>query len=704
MLAIYKKELKSHFHSVIGWLVVAAILFYVSLFYVAYNMMNLNPYISNALNSAGLVFLFAIPILTMKILADERKSKTDQLILTAPISIFKIILGKYLALLTIFLVPTLVVCTYPLVMSRFGAVPFLQSYVAILGFFLYGATCIAIGLFLSSITENQIIAAVLTFVTLFVTYIMSSICSMISASGNLLTKVLSKFDLYEYFVSFLDGTFSVKSLVFFLSLIILFLFLTCQSIQKRRWNISSKTLKISAFSTGSIILSVLIFAAINGGVLKLPASVLSIDVTPEKLYGITDDTKTELKNLEEDITIYVLATEADQDKSVLRTLSQYQELSNHIKIEYRDQTNNPTFASKYTTESLETNSIIVESEKRNKVIPYASLYVTTTDYTTYESKTTGYDAEGQLTSAIAYVTSDDMPKMYAITGHDELSLGTTFADAVAKENIELETINLMNYDVVPEDAECLFILAPISDFSQQDAEKVMSYLQKGGKAFIVSTYTDKEMTNFNSMIESYGVKINPGIVAEENQNNYYQNAYFLLPDVQSNTLTDGIYNQKYVLAPYSQGITVTVSENDAALTVSPLLQTSDQSFSETNVSNVNEVQKDASDIAGPFSIGVIAKKTDQDMVSEIALFSCENIFTDETNNAVSGANLQLFSNVIGNMVEHETLVSIPAKSYEGESLIVPQRYFIFIAIMSVIVVPVLLIVFGLVIWIRRKRK
>lgn len=258
MTAIYKRELKSYFHSVIGPLFIAATLFLLGLYFTVYNLFNGYANISYAVSSVVFLFLVSVPVLTMRILAEERRQKTDQMILTAPVGIGQIVFGKFLAMLTIFAVPTVVICIYPLILSRFGSVPFAESYVAILGFFLYGAACIAIGIFISSLTESTVIAAVLTFAVLFLTYVMNGICGLISQSGNLLTKLLECLDLVTRFDSFLNGTLDVGAIVYFLSIIGLMLFLTTQSIQKRRYSMSVKSLKFGAYSSSLIIMGIVV--------------------------------------------------------------------------------------------------------------------------------------------------------------------------------------------------------------------------------------------------------------------------------------------------------------------------------------------------------------------------------------------------------------------------------------------------------------
>ena len=163
MLAIYKRELRAYFHTVIGFLFIAANIFLMGLYFVVYNMYYDYPYFQYAVQSCGVLMIISVPILTMRMLAEERKNKTDQLILTAPVSVVKIVLAKYLSGLTVFAIPCVVSCLFPVIMSRFGEISWGEGYLALFGYFLFGAASIAIGMFVSSLFENQIIAAVVSF-------------------------------------------------------------------------------------------------------------------------------------------------------------------------------------------------------------------------------------------------------------------------------------------------------------------------------------------------------------------------------------------------------------------------------------------------------------------------------------------------------------------------------------------------------------
>ncbi|MBP3339874.1 MAG: ABC transporter permease [Lachnospiraceae bacterium] len=294
MLAVYKKELRSYFTSVIGYLFIGLLLLILSFLFYNINIIKKNAFIGYVFehNYLQIVLMILIPVMTMKIFADERHSKTDQMLFTAPVKIFSIVMGKFLAIATMFTIPMLVFCFYPLVLSDYGTIPWLASYNSIFGFWLMGLSAIAIGVFISSITENQIMSAVVTFVILLVSFacfymntsfpnnalasviffsviaallalivfaqLKSNVKIAIMCSGGFLAvcvialvviyfvkeawlvgaiqSFLLKLSLYQNLSHFCVQYFDIVAVVYNVSIIVFCLFLTNQSLEKRRWN------------------------------------------------------------------------------------------------------------------------------------------------------------------------------------------------------------------------------------------------------------------------------------------------------------------------------------------------------------------------------------------------------------------------------------------------------------------------------------
>lgn len=287
MLAVYKKELRGYLTSMVGYVFIAFVLLILGIYFTAYNLQYASPDFGATLSSVTFLFLVITPILTMRILAEEKKNRTDQLLLTAPVSVWKVILGKYLSMVTIYAIPVVISAFYPLIMGRYGLISYPMAYVAVIGFFFLGCAQIAVGLFLSSVTESQVIAAVLTFGILFCSYMMDGIESFFSDTAissmvafliiavvvgivvyqltkniifsscvggvlvigiaavyfikptvftGLIQKFLNLFAIANHFDDFVGGIFDVTGIIYMVSVVCIFVFLTVQCIQKRRWS------------------------------------------------------------------------------------------------------------------------------------------------------------------------------------------------------------------------------------------------------------------------------------------------------------------------------------------------------------------------------------------------------------------------------------------------------------------------------------
>ena len=288
MLAIYKRELKSYFHSMTGYVFIAFLVMFTGIYFMAYNLNAGYPYFSYTLSGSLIVFLVGIPLLTMRSFSEERKTKTDQLLLTAPVSLTKVVLGKYFAMVTVLAVPNVIFCLFPLLIKLQGTAYLLVDYSSIAVFFLLGCVYLAIGMFMSSLTESQIIAFISTFGILLLLYLWDGILSFLPGSAlsgmigilliltlivvyiyhmtknwmlaagieavgiaaalivyfvksslyeNLLTKLLGRLALADVFMNISSSNIvDVSGLLLYVSILIIFVFLTIQTIQKRRWS------------------------------------------------------------------------------------------------------------------------------------------------------------------------------------------------------------------------------------------------------------------------------------------------------------------------------------------------------------------------------------------------------------------------------------------------------------------------------------
>lgn len=287
MTAIFKREFKSCFTGMIGWVIAAVSLFFLGLYFTNRNLLYASSDFASVLYTMTMILLFLLPAISMRSFAEERKNKTDQLLLTSPVSIPAIVTGKFLAELAVFALPLAVAVVMPLLLQAFGTVSLVAAYSALLGYLLLGGACLAVGTWISALTENQILAYLATFGALLVAYLMNGIQTMFT-TGNLLAfivfmivllvasvlvgvickrlaagavvfcagavvlfvlfqlrpawlltafnAVLSALALFEPFKDIVGGMFSIPAIVYYLSVIGLFLFLTGQALARRRWN------------------------------------------------------------------------------------------------------------------------------------------------------------------------------------------------------------------------------------------------------------------------------------------------------------------------------------------------------------------------------------------------------------------------------------------------------------------------------------
>ena len=281
-----------------------------------------------------------------------------------------------------------------------------------------------------------------------------------------------------------------------------------------------------ALAVTAVVLAILIAVNILASV--LPTALTKLDISATKLYSITSSTKVVVNNLEKDVTIYWVVQSEKEDEVIENLLGKYESLSSHITVTKKNPDVYPTFTAQYTDEDVPNNSLIVECGEKSRYISYNDIYLTDVDYTTY-SYVYSFDGEGAITSAIDYVISDELPKVYTLEGHGEAELPTEFETQIEKENMELESFSLLNTDEIPEDADALLIYAPESDISAEEATLLEDYLENGGKLLVIAGPTENgTLMNLYSVLETYGVEAADGLVVEADREHYaFQQPYTL---------------------------------------------------------------------------------------------------------------------------------------------------------------------------------
>ncbi len=505
----------------------------------------------------------------------------------------------------------------------------------------------------------------------------------------------------------------------------------------KKHTFNRRAFRKDSYSAAMSVVVIAIVVVLNMIVGQIPSKYTEFDISTGKLYTIGNETKKVLKNLDEDITIHYIVQSGNEDSTIEKLLNQYKDNSSKIKIEKIDPVTSPNYTSQFTDDKVSENSLIVSSAKRNKVIDYSSMYESEIDYSTYQSKTTGFDGEGQLTSAIDYVLSDELPVVYYVTGHNEVTLPDAVKNRIEKANLELKELNLLTAGEVPSDAAGLLLDSPETDYSKDEAQAVITYLQNGGKTLILTDYTGKEHTNYDSILAEYGIEVTDGIVVETDSDMYVQRPYYIVPTISASEITtDMTGGSTNVLLSGCQGFKVSENARDT-LDISTVLSPSEGAFVKTDPQNMTSYDKEDGDADGPFSVAVTvsedvsgtsdedsdssgadeattetdnaakeAATSDETKTTQLVAIASSAILDSSMNSMVSDGNYTLYMNAMKWLVDtgDSNRVSIASKSVAVDYLTVTTGDAAAIALFVCILLPICCLVCGGMICHRRKKR
>ena len=448
----------------------------------------------------------------------------------------------------------------------------------------------------------------------------------------------------------------------------------------------------------AIVTALLIALNILAG--ALPASLTKYDISSSQLYSITSNTKAVVNNLQEDVTIYWVV-QADREDAILENLlDKYDSLSDHIQVVKKNPDVFPTFTQTYTSESVPNNSLIVESEERFRYVPFTDIYIGELNPYTGGYNLTDFDGEGAITSAIDYVVTEELPQLYLLEGHGEKELPASFAEQLEKENIETAPLSLPTVDEIPEDADAVLIYAPSSDISEQERDMLADYAANGGGLMVIAGPTEQDsLTNLCSILAAYGVEPVEGIVVEGDRGHYaFGYPYTLLPEMTSHPITDPLLEgHYYTIFPISQGLRLTEPEENG---VTPLLTTSERSFSKLAGFDLDTYEKEEGDLDGPFTVAV-SIETPQE--GGIVWFSATNFLEDMYNMFSSGANGDLTMNALSSLIGEREAMAIRSKSLNYNYLTISDSTASTLKLLMIGVFPLTYLAVGVAVVIRRKK-
>lgn len=469
----------------------------------------------------------------------------------------------------------------------------------------------------------------------------------------------------------------------------------------------SRAFRAGSFSTLAAILVVVIAVVLVLGVESLPTTLTKFDTTATKLFSLSDQSKQIAKGVTDEVTLYLVAQPSNEDPALSALLDRYAAVNSRIKVKHIDPIVTPNFFSQYTSDSLYENSLVVTCGERSQCINYNDIYASSTEnYSETGVAETVFNGESYITSAIDFVTSDNLPVVYRLTGHGEAYMPSSMQSAIGRENIALKDLGLINQDAVPADAKAIVIYSPKSDLTDDETAKLLDYLNNGGKLLLVTDYQETVLPNLMSIAANYGLSPVNGIVMEADETHFLRGyAYYLLPTVNSHAITTPLrIGGYYVLMPLAQGILVGEAPR-STVQVTSLLDTSEKSYAKTEGYAISTFERETDDIGGPFSLGVAATEDCKDSnQAQFVWFTTSEMLQDNINTMVSGANHDLYLNALNWMCEKENSIAVHSKNVDSGQLTVPTSAATRWSLILIIGVPLVILGTGIYIVVLRKRR
>ena len=464
MLAILKKEIKTYFLSPIGYTFIGLLLLMLSIFFYLDVITYGSVQFETMFYSGSTILTFIIPILTMRMFSEERKNGTEQLLYTSPKNKIQIVLGKYFAAICVILIAEIITFLYYVILCFLGT-PHLQTVlVTLLGFLLLSMAYIAFGMLASSITENQIIAAVITISFFVLTWFLPNLGFNFNAIS-----------LINMFDKFPAGMIGIAEVISFLSFIVMCIALTILVLKRKR----------NVFLILGIII---IYIAINLAIEKIDLP--DIDVTQEKIYTVSDVSRVEIEKIQDTVNIYFFGY--TDEEQIVDFAKQYNKINKNIQTEVVDLNKRVDLVEKYQVTD-EDKAIVIECGNKQKILTEYDFY--SYDYTTYEQVDL---TEQKITNAIISVTEEQIPVIYFLTGHGEYGLNTHMQILKAyleNEVNKVEELNLLTKNEMPSDCSCLIMASPQKDFSDYETEIIINYINNGGKIVWLNDVTFDDTRN-----------------------------------------------------------------------------------------------------------------------------------------------------------------------------------------------------------------
>ena len=641
MRTLWKRELQGYFHTATGYLFVGVFLLISSVLYYLQILRPRSGDLPAFLSQLCYLWMLLSPLLTMRLMAEEKQKQTDQLLLTSPVSLPAIVCGKYLAATTVLLLTAALTLPFVLISALYGTVYPAELSVCYLGFLLQGCAFAALDLYLSACAATPMAAAAAAFGANFLLWVLD--LAETSVQSPFLSSVLRFFSLYRQTEPFLMGQLSFASLLFDFAFIAAFLILTVFHVDRKRWGGKVRPGRLRYGSVSAAMLALLLCALTA---LSLGAQALEknkgwrVDLSFNSITSQAPETVEILKGLKTPVHIWALYRKGDEDAPLFELLDRYTAASSQITWEQTDPTLNPALLARFTTaaEAPTSDSLIVHCEEtgRFRLLTAADFVSVSVDPETGEYAYAGWTYERSLTGAISYVTRERIPQAVIVQGHGELD-GEALADFVSLlENNNYEVVwQDLTQDYTPDPADLLIFFSPLRDLTQAELDKLTAFAARGGSFLFTCDYTDplSDMPRYASLLRSYGIEPLEGIVLADPDaaDTYYSgNPVFLLPELCPTDLTLDLIasGADHLLFPGARAF-AGGEETDRNLTVLSLVQSGETSYLKSLASGTDNLSRTPQDPQQSFPLALQARRvTTEGYISRAVAVGCSAALTD----------------------------------------------------------------------------
>ena len=458
-----------------------------------------------------------------------------------------------------------------------------------------------------------------------------------------------------------------------------------------------------SYSVGAIVLVLCVVVLVNMLASRLPESVRKVDVSDNKIYEITDTSKKLLKKLDQKVTVTVYAEKSSTDERIRTFLNKYQALSKNVTVKWVDPVLHPA---ELTKNNVSENSIVVACKDTGKsdTVTFDEILVTDAYayYTTGSTDATQFDGEGQLTSAINYVTNDSQNKVYYTTGHGESAFSSSVQDQLDKNNVSAEELNLLMTSEIPDDCDLLIMNGISADITEEEKNQIESYMKTGDDVILLLGNIEGDVPNLDALLTEYGMQRVNGYIADMDRC-YQGNYYYIFPVISGDSdLMNGMSTQM-VMMVNAQGMELTDPERDTITTTS---------------SNGYAVTEDSQE-KGTYVLGAIAEETiegedvtdeneeDSDtetetVKSQFTVITSESMLDSQITDSFSTLeNLTLFANAVTTNFDGVQNVAIEPKSLSITYNTMQHTGLIGFA--CIIGIPLIVLIYGFRQWLKRRK-